>query len=101
MTVEVLEQLRTFNVDRDWVAADRLRPVKRGNGQGTASFFARSQTWISSWAGGIRWARQMVRVLPQECASLVSDDDVVQARQLLLGIDRNPSDPWTTATATD
>jgi uncharacterized protein YjiS (DUF1127 family) len=101
MTLEIFEGLRAFHVGRDWFAAYWLRPVERGIGQGTASFFARSQAWLSSWPGRIRWARQVVRELPQECAPLVNGNDVVQARQLLLGIDSYLGDPPTTATATN
>jgi uncharacterized protein YjiS (DUF1127 family) len=36
MTLEILEGLRAFHVGRDWFAAYRRRPARRGIGQSTA-----------------------------------------------------------------
>ena len=61
------------------------------------AFFARALSGLSSWPGGVGWACQVVRALPHEGALA---DDVVRARQLLLGVESNPDDHSTTATAT-
>lgn len=98
MNPKIVAQLRAFRGDSNWHESHQwLQPSRDQVGQSTASIFARALSWLSSWPGGIVWACQVVRALPREGALV---DDVVRARQLLLGVESNLDDRSTTATAT-
>jgi uncharacterized protein YjiS (DUF1127 family) len=96
MNPKIAAQLRAFRGDSNWHESHQwLRPARDRVGQSTASVFARALSWLRNWPGGVGWVYQVVRALPHEGALA---DDVVRARQLLLGVENNLDDHSATAT---
>jgi uncharacterized protein YjiS (DUF1127 family) len=98
MNPKIAAQLRPFRgASNRQESYQWLQPTRDQVGQSTASVFARALSWLSNWPGGVGWVYQVVRALPHEGALA---DDVVRARQLLLGVENNLDNHSTTATAT-